>query len=29
MFVDKQRNAAVVLGDRDLKKDVKDKRKRL
>ena len=28
MFVDKQRNAAVVLGDRDLKKDVKDKKKR-
>ena len=28
MFVDKQRNAAVVLGDRDLKRDVRDKKKR-
>ena len=27
-FVDKQRNAAVVIGDRDLKTDVKNKRKR-
>ena len=27
-FVDKQRNAAVVIGDRDLKTDVNNKRKR-
>ena len=27
-FVDKQRNAAVLLGDRDLKTDVKNKRRR-
>ena len=27
-FVDKQRNAAVVIGDRDLKTDVKNKKKR-
>ena len=26
-FVDKQRNAAVVIGDRDLKTDVKNKKK--
>ena len=27
-FVDKQRNAAVVIGDRDLKTDVRNKKKR-
>ena len=27
-FVDMQRNAAVVIGDRDLKTDVKNKKKR-